>query len=120
MDLTTAPPTYNMTQCELCPFCCPTTTIKVFIILAIMLATVISVVVQITAIKLYLKYRSGGAIVLAGGEEPVYDEVAGDAKDMTVGGDKEVMDHIYAEIGSGGREMFQLKENEAYMAHVDK
>ena len=110
MDQTAVHPSYNMTQCELCLFCCPTT-IKAFIILAIMLAAVISVVVQIAAIKLYLKYRSGGAIVLAGGEEPVY-EVVGDAKDMTVVGDKEVMDHIYTEIGE--IELFQLKENEAY------
>ena len=65
MDQTT---TYNMTQCELCPFCCPTNTKTAFIILAIMLAAVISVVVQITACKLYLKFRSGG---VAGGEERV-------------------------------------------------
>ena len=111
--MTTAPPIYNMTQCEVCPFCCPTTTINAFIILAIMLAAVISVIVQITAIKLYLKYRSGGAIVLAGGEEPVY-EVIRDAKDMTVGDDKKVTVNNYTEIGSGRIEMLQLKENEAY------
>ena len=104
MKPTTAPPTYNMTQCELCPFCCPTTTMQAFVIMAIVLVAVISVVVQIAACKLYIKYRSGGAIVLTGGKDLMYDMV----------GNKEVDNQIYAEIGSGGREIFQLKENEAY------
>ena len=113
MDQTTATTTCSMTQCEVCPSY-SASTVQASVITAIvtsLLEAVVFLVVLIAICKFHPKFRSGGAGVSAGGEGQVYEEVGGDERGVAVVGGE---DPTYMEVGEGGGETFQLKENEAY------
>ena len=123
MDQTTALPTCIMTQCqcqcqqcEVCPSC-SASTVQASVVTAIvtaLLATVVLLVVIIAICKFHPKFRSGETGTSTGGEGQVYEEVGGDEGGVAVVGGDQMRDPTYMEVGEGGGETFQLKENEAY------
>ena len=106
-------------QCEVCPSCSTSIMpiIMAFVITAIvtaLLATVIFVLALIAVCKCHPKFTPGGAETgtSAGGEGQVYEQVDGGE------GGVAVSDPTYMEVGAGGGNTFQLKENEAYAVHT--
>ena len=111
---------YVSTQCEVCPSCSTSTALASVItaIVTALLATVIFVLVQISAVcKCHPKFTPGGAETgtSSGGEGQEYEEVDGGGGGVAVG------DPTYMEVdGGGGGNTFQLKENEAYASTMHK
>ena len=70
--------------------------------------------VQIAVCKCHPKLTPGGAETgtSAGGEGQVYEQVDGGE------GGVALSDSTYMEVGAGGENTFQLKENEAYAVHT--
>jgi hypothetical protein len=113
---------------------CPsvsTSTVLASVITAIataLLATVIFVLVQIAVCKCHPKFTPGGAETgtSAGGEGQEYEQMEGGVAETgervyeLVDGGKEggkaTSDPTYVEVGGGGGNTFQLKENEAYVS----
>ena len=99
---------------------CSTSTILASVITAIataLLTTVISMIVMITVLKCHPKFIPGGTetATSVGGERQEYEEVDGGK------GGVAASDSTYMEVGErGGRNTFQLRENEAYATTTHK
>ena len=74
--------------------------------------------VQIAVCKYHPKFTSGGAKTAGReGQVYVYEEVGGIDGGVVVRSGKGVSVPTYMEVEVGGRNTFQLKENEAYATH---
>jgi hypothetical protein len=112
---------------EVCPSCSTSTALASVItaIATALLATVIFVLVQVAVCKCHPKFTPGGAGAgTSEGQE--YEQMEGGMAEtgervyelMNGGkeGGKATSDSTYVEVGGGGGNTFQLKENEAYVS----